>query len=187
MRFVVIFSLIFTSNFSYAQAGTAALQKLLLDHQKSIPFKSHFTQVKTLKEMGVELNSEGELEVRAQGYATWKLLKPSFLSVELSPNEIKIYSDPKAAPRIIKKDQSKGDAMEASAWMELLMEKPQTLSQHFNVTQISPLKFKVTPLNSKRGFEAIEILFTPKAKLSEVVIFENSEDTLKIKFLPKGR
>jgi len=187
MRFAVIYSLIFALSFANAQAGTAALQKLLEEHQKSIPFKSRFTQVKSLKEMGVELQSEGELEVKALGFATWKLTKPSFLSVELSPQEIKIFSDPQGAPRTIKKDQSKETPVEGGTWMELLMEKPQQLAQHFDVTQISPLKFKLVPRNSTRGFEAIEILFGKKSKISEVVIYENSDDTLRIKFLAEGK
>lgn len=189
MRFAVIYSLLFTSvfSFSYAQAGTGALQKLLEEHQRGIPFKSRFTQVKSLKEMGVELSSEGELEVKALGHATWKLTKPAFLSVEVSPDEIKIYNDPAAAPRIVKKDQAKGQNLEGGAWMELLMEKPQALAQFFDVTQLSPLKFKLIPRTANRGFEAIELLFAQKAKLAELTVYENADDTLKIKFLAEGR
>jgi hypothetical protein len=107
-----------------AEESQAKLKAILLKHQALIPFHSQFEQIKTVKEMGIDLSSEGELEVSGKGHATWKILKPSFLSVEISPEAIKIFNDPKGTPRVINKSAANGSEFEGSSWMKLLMENP---------------------------------------------------------------
>lgn len=168
-----------------AQSGAADFQKLLQQHQAGIPFKSTFTQVKSMSEMGLELKSEGELEVKSVGHANWKIIKPSYLNVLVSPEEIKVYSDPKSTPRIVNKDKGKASSLEDIGWMELLMEKPETVIQHFQIIQITPLSFKLLPKNPKHGFDYVQLTFGVKRKITEVFIQENKEDSLKISFKSK--
>lgn len=169
-----------------AQEGASEFLKLLELHQKSLPFKQRFTQVKSMKEMGVELPSEGELEVKSIGNAIWKITKPSYLSVEVSPEEIRVFSTPNSVPRVLKKDGSGLADHQGGDWMELLMQKPDNVAKHFSVVRLAPLKFRLVPLSKKRSFDFVELLFTRTAKISEVFIQENKDDSLKIRFQLKG-
>lgn len=162
------------------QASTEATFKdYLTKHQKLMPFKSSFKQIKSVKEMGIELSSEGVLEVKSLSEATWQINKPGYLRVEISSAELRMYSDPKSAPRVIKKSSSTtGDG----SWLNLLMDKPEEVLKHFQISEIAPKKFKLVPNDSKQGFEFMELEFLQNAKIKELFIQENKDDSIKITF-----
>lgn len=170
-----------------AENAQGKLKEILIKHQTQIPFHSSFTQVKSVKEMGIELASEGELEVKAKGYATWKILKPAFLSVEISPEAIKIYNDPQGNPRIIKKNAANGSEFEGGSWMKLLMENPEDLMKNFAVSDLGNNRFKLVPLGKKEGFDSLVLGFKVDSHIEEVLIQENTEDTLKINFVTQSK
>ncbi len=185
--------LLFLSAFSTfafrAEGAQGKLQEILIKHQAQVPFHLNFTQMKSVKEMGIELPSEGELEVKEKGHATWKILKPAFLSVEISPEAVKIYNDPKGTPRVIQKNAANGSEFEGGSWMKLLMENPEAVMKNFTISDLGKNRFKLVPLNKKEGFDSLELSFKDDAQIEEVLIQENTEDTLKINFtsIPKSR
>lgn len=153
-------------------------EEILNQHQKLLPFRLKFKQVKIMKEMGLEIPSRGELEVKSMGEATWTVLEPAFLRVVISPTIIKIYNDPKATPQ----EHKKSSASQDGNWISLLVENPTQVLQRFDILKLTENKFKVTPKNKKQGFDFIELQFTPKATLAEVFIQENPDDSLRIQF-----
>jgi hypothetical protein len=155
-------------------------EAILNKHQKLLPFKSKFSQVKVMKEMGLELPSKGELEVQSLGEATWTVLEPAYLKVVISPSEVKLFSDPKGSPQVHTKSLSL--ASQDGSWISLLAEKPTEVLQNFNISKLAANKFKVTPKSKKQGFDFLELQFSQKAALIEVFIQENSEDSLRIQF-----
>ncbi|MEZ4814368.1 MAG: hypothetical protein R3A80_04075 [Bdellovibrionota bacterium] len=187
MSFVFFLMLLGFSMPSYAgsQRSSDALLQTLQLHQKKIPIRSKFKQVKLMKGLDIEIHSEGELEVKDATHAVWKILKPSYFSVEISPQDVRIYSSPSAPPRIIKKAASESSQMEGGAWIHFLMEKPELVVEHFDVSLVSPQSFRLKPLKSDQGFDFIELSFADHASLSKVYIQENKEDSLSISFTGK--
>lgn len=172
-------------SFTGSQLASEALLQTLQLHQKKMPFRAKFKQVKAMKELDVEIHSEGELEVKDAAHAVWKILKPSFFSVEISPEELRIYSSPSALPKVIKKSSAESSQMEGGAWVHFLMEKPELVVEHFDVSLVSPLSFKLKPLKENVGFDFIELSFVDRARLSKVYVQENKEDSLSISFTGK--
>jgi hypothetical protein len=184
-RFNVIFLSIFAVGFSIGgvkESPSDLLLKILNAHQKKIPVKKRFTQTKSIKEMDLKLESEGQLEVKSPGHATWTILKPAYLSVEVSPEEIKIFNDAKGTPRVIKKNNSASSEMEGGDWLKILMEKPEKILDSFDVTLSGADRYHLISKKKNQGFDFVELVFTKTSDLREVKIQENADDSLTIHF-----
>lgn len=149
-----------------------------------MPFKSSFKQIKVVKEMGLELPSEGNLEVKTLSEAVWQINKPAYLKVEITPSEIRMYSEANGTPRVIKKSAAHASD---GTWLNLLMEEPEEVLKHFQITELSARKFKLIPKSIKQGFDSMEVEFLANAKIKELFIQENKDDSLRIFFDGKNK
>ncbi len=156
-------------------------------YQKIKELKTQFHQVKSIKSLGMELKSEGEMVLTRPEDVIWKIKKPSYSEVRLHSNTITLFSgeggDLKKQEMTLGKETDPNVSkalLSMMAWMR--MDIPEIL-RSYTISEISPAIFRCEPKSLENSvFAALVFKLHPKGHVNELTIEEKSGDSIKIEF-----
>lgn len=171
---------------SSAVVGRDELAKSLRFYQTILEFEAPFKQIKHLKEMGVDLKSEGRLDVERPDRVSWEILKPSHVEVTIDKTEVRMTSGEgadKSEHRFqlseLPKDKGAGGVGLIMPWLLLDAER---IAADYKITKVDDKTFRFQPRTSSKLFEQIEIVLAPTGFLRRLTLNESSGDFLEITF-----
>ncbi len=163
---------------------------------QNLSFYSHildlqvsFSQVKTIKDLQVQLHSEGNMHFQAPNHLVWKITKPSPVSVTFDGGKMRIETgDGIHAPvQTLETDnQSAEDGNKSlaalSSWLSLDV---QRIAKENDIKKLSTRHFKFIPkkiAGQKNAFADLEMTIGKTGHLEHLILHELSGDTLDLKF-----
>lgn len=146
-----------------------------------------FKQIKTLKDLGMQLKSEGRLKLERPDKITWEITKPSPLVVNLDKNEIRIRSGVGADERVqtLKMSEASADQPTQSltgliAWLNL---DSKALSEQYQVSATDKQSFHFEPKQKESvPFQSLDMSLGVDGQLKHLTLHELSGDSLEIEF-----
>ncbi len=150
-------------------------------------FETNFTQIKTLKDLKMNLKSKGKLSVERPHRVNWVITEPAPVSVLMDQEKVvvKMGEGSDAQTQIFKmSDLSTQDGFSSLAtitsWMKL---DAQQLSKDYEVTEDTKDLYTFKPKNKTDSlFESLEMSLAKSGYLKSLKIFEKSGDSLEIQF-----
>jgi outer membrane lipoprotein-sorting protein len=147
--------------------------------------EADFRQVKNLREMGMQMKSEGRLTLRRPDSVIWEVTKPARVKVELTSAGIRITSGEGTTATVqsfsaaqMPKD---GDALglhDLVAWLRL---DAHALSEQYTITRTTTDHFIFAP--KKIGpFKTMEMDLSGAGQLTKLVLNESSGDQMTLQF-----
>jgi outer membrane lipoprotein-sorting protein len=148
-----------------------------------------FKQTKNLKDMGVQLKSEGRLSLHRPNKVVWEITQPSPLEVTLEHDQIQIRSGrgPAAQVQTLKMSEASLDQPTQSmagliAWLNL---DARALSEQYKVFAKDSNSFRFEPKQKDlMPFDNLEMSLGKDGQLKRLTLHEVSQDTLDIEFGP---
>jgi hypothetical protein len=146
-----------------------------------------FKQLKILKDLRVEIPSEGRLKLKGREQVIWEVTKPSLVRLTFDHKTIKIESGEGAdysvqtlkASDIPKGKESKNIAA-LEAWLQM---DARALSKKYLVTSTGPSTLRFTSKElEKSSFRSVEMNLTSSGHLERLHIAEGSGDEIDIRF-----
>ncbi len=184
----VLSTLLFGSSLGafIVDVSEAKLEKALEKYRDIVTLESKFTQIKKLVDTEITLKSEGQLKVIAPDTIVWQIDKPSRIVVTLRTKEIQIESgegSSKSIQKFKRNEKSKSEAFEKDiqALMMWLKFDPHALISDYKITQSSSEVFAFEPKHLMI-FKHIELHLASSGYVREMLLTENSGDTLDIFF-----
>ncbi len=143
--------------------------------------QTKFHETKTLKDMKIQINSEGELTVTRPSKVVWKIIKPSALTVTLDDQSIQISSGQGEKDESYPMESGPRESLKILvAWMKL---DPVELSQAYDVSTVSENTYRFLPkAGPKSPFLAMQMTIKPNSYVEKLEIEEASGDHLTIRF-----
>lgn len=151
-------------------------------------FRARFTQVKHLKDMALDLTSEGQLTVIRPHKVIWRVDRPSPLEMTLEERAIHLVQGQGAARREQhwKLGNEIGEAdlkgiHDLMAWLRLDIP---AINAAYRLTEVKPGELRCAPReNSPHSpFVAMNLRLNPKGHLERLILEERSGDSLEITF-----
>jgi len=163
----------------------AALAEKLKFYASIRTFEADFKQRKELREMGMEMKSEGRLTLRRPSTVIWEILKPARVKVELGTKEIKITSGEGANATVqsfssdqLPDDKGASSMRDLVAWLKL---DAKALSEQYVITKTPADRYLFEP--RKPGpFLSMEMALSKKGHLETLVLNETSGDRMTLTF-----
>lgn len=163
------------------------LSERLKFYQKIKTLHTDFHQVKSIKSIGMELKSEGEMRLELPGKVVWTIKKPSFSKVELEGNTIKMTSgqgaEQKTQTMVLGKETDPNVSkaiLSMMAWMR--MDVPE-IEKSYVISELGKNEFRCEPKNPAVSvFAALNFKLHPKGHVEELKIEEKSGDLIQIEF-----
>ncbi len=175
------------------------LKQALNAYQKISTLKVDFNQTKTLKEMGVSLQSSGTFTLSRGSAASgpsvvWEVRKPSPLKVTLNSQEMVLETPTQATPST---EQGKTDIQHfrlseatqnnqtrnlaaLTAWLSL---DAKVLDETYHIYQTEPRGYQFLPKDSNTApWKELRLKLNSKNHVESVSILENSGDQMTILF-----
>lgn len=182
---VSVLTLCSVSADSEGTVSEAALTEKLRFYASIRSLEADFKQLKELREMDMEMRSEGRLTLKRPDTVIWEVLKPARVKVELGAKEIRITSGegPAASREIYSVDQMPGDKGASSlrdlvAWLKL---DAHALHEQYAITRSSNGNYVFVP--RKAGpFRSMEMNLAKAGHLETLILNESSGDRMTLKF-----
>lgn len=165
----------------------AELTQKLSFYQKIKSLNATFHQVKSIKSIGMELKSEGEMELSRPNKVIWTIKKPGFSKVELEGNSIKLTSgegsEQKSRTMILGKETDPNVSkaiLSMMAWMR--MDVPE-IQKTYVISDLGKDEFRCEPKNPVTSvFAALNFKLHSKGHVETLKIEEKSGDFILIHF-----
>lgn len=161
----------------------AELAERLKFYRSVHEFSVEFQETKHLKDMGLDLKSEGRLEVAPPDRVIWQIRKPSPLTVRIDTKRVEIVSGvgKEESRQEVKLDDISGDRRGGGIgsilpWLTLDAER---LTADYRVTQIDDQDFR---FESRTRPEKIELRLGKGGVLRRLRLFESSGDSIELSF-----
>lgn len=169
------------------EVAEADLAKRLQFYQSISKLSVDFKQIKTLKELGVKLESEGKLELIRPSQVIWEIKKPSRVLIRFDQKQIRIESGEgkDVSIQVVKmEDIPKGRESKSigglMAWLQL---DAHALSEQYIVTSSQAKKLMFSPKQKDNSvFKSIELTLSSTGHLEILHIWEGSGDEIEIQF-----
>jgi hypothetical protein len=147
--------------------------------------KGRFFQVKTLKELGVEIKSEGNFQVSRKSEKDrifhWNVEKPKPSKVCIDAKGIALESNG-SVKKISFSEMGPDSGEQMSSLLKLISLDPSQLPQDFKIEAIGP-DFLLTPLKPETVFFQTALVHVDaKGLVDHLVLKEKSQDELKVQF-----
>lgn len=153
-------------------------------------FKTRFTQLKHLKEVGVDLKSDGELVVHRPNEVIWTVRHPAFLTLSITPQEIHLTQGEGAEKREqrwklgtqISEEYVKG-IRDLVAWLKLDVK---TITETYTLDETKPNELTCTrKVEDKTSpFKSMRMKIGAKGHLEKLFLEERSGDAMELTFSP---
>jgi hypothetical protein len=158
----------------------------LIFYKEVMEFRVNFHQVKALKEMDLELKSEGSLHFNRPEEFEWEIFKPARLLFKLHGDIFTMESgsgEHKSVERMKIGDMpSDGGAKGLSAliaWMKLDVD---ALEAKYKIIAIQPRSFHLQPREETSMLKGMDVKINPLGYIERLGIQEVSGDSLDIHF-----
>ncbi len=147
--------------------------------------EADFHQVKDLKELGMQMKSEGRLTLRRPDTVIWEIRKPAHVKVELDLKGIRITSGDGRAATVqafsadqMPKDQDASSLHDLVAWLKL---DAHALAEQYTITKTTENHFDFAP--KKAGpFRSMEMDLSKAGQLEKLTLNETSGDRMILSF-----
>ena len=147
--------------------------------------EADFKQVKELREMGMDMKSEGRLTLKRPDVVVWEILKPARVKVELGTTGIKITSGEGAnatgqsfSADQMPQDKGASGMRDLVAWLKL---DAKALSEQYVITKTPAERYLFEP--RKTGpFKSMEMALAKDGHLETLVLNEASGDRMTLTF-----
>ncbi len=155
--------------------------------QKPSRLTGHFEQVKTIKEIDVQIKTSGQFEIRRQSNhnvsLVWKIEKPDPMMVCID-DETVVFDNPRLKKKSTLKmsEISSQDSAGLTKLVQLIKMNPDLLASDFLVATDNK-KYYISPKDKKNyQFSNAEVELDPKKNVREILLNEVNGDELLIKF-----
>lgn len=146
-----------------------------------------FKQTKTLKDMNLQLKSEGHLTLRRPDRLIWKITRPQPLEILMSPNALTIRSgvgqDAQTQTlntEALGSDQASRSMVGLLAWLNL---DGHALAQDYEIYAVGQRLFRFLPKDKAMSpFASLEMKLSSDGQLERLALAEKSGDRLDIQF-----
>lgn len=174
-----------------AGQGTPIPERALaakLEHYRRISdLRVTFRQVKWMKEMGIRLDSQGELALHRPDQVTWRISRPSPLLVRLGGGHIHIETGSGADRTVqdfpmanLPSDRGARALAGLVAWLRL---DAHAIAAQYQVVELGPRSFRFSPRPGVEcAFAGLELELSREGNLKRLAIDELSQDRLEIEF-----
>ena len=183
--FVIAFFVSQTSSAAASRPVTREeLAKQLTYYQSISELNAKFTETKTLKDMALKLESDGELTVvrpvagTTHSQVVWRVIHPSALTVTLSEGSVKIVSGDGKTENYAIEGSAKESLKALVAWLKL---DPEELIQSYRISQEADGAYRFEP-KGEASIAAMVMTLQPGSYLEQLRIEEKSGDSLLIRF-----
>ncbi len=149
--------------------------------------EADFHQVKDLKELGMQMKSEGRLTLRRPDSVVWEITRPAPVRVDLGNGKIRIQSGEGASATVqnfsadqMPKDKDASSLRDLVAWLRL---DAHALAEQYAITRTTADHFVFAP--KKTGpFRTMEMDLSKSGHLEKLVLNEVSGDRMTLTFGP---
>jgi outer membrane lipoprotein-sorting protein len=188
IRMVLVLALLVSvSGRAAVPVSEAELAKKLKLYASISTLSVSFKQTKTLKDLGMQLKSEGRLKLERPDKVTWEITQPSPVLVTLDKTQIQIRSGKgaDAQTQTLKMGEASSDQPTQSltgliAWLNLDSKK---LSEQYQVSETGKQLFHFEPKQKDTvPFQSLDMGLSPDGQLKRLAIHEISGDQLEIEF-----
>lgn len=158
-----------------------------LKHYRGIPdLRVGFRQIKWMGDMGIRIESRGELRLQRPDKVTWRVTKPSPLLVRLDGGHIHLEEGEGSDRRVedfstgaLQGDRGARALAGMIAWLEL---DAHAIASRYEIREVGPRTFRFIPRSGTDAFTGLELRLSPDGNLDRMVIDEASRDRLEIDF-----
>jgi outer membrane lipoprotein-sorting protein len=173
------------------QAATPVSEQELAENLKLYASISHlevgFKQTKTLKDMGIQLKSEGKLTLTRPDQVVWEIKSPGSVRISFNKSEIRIQSGKgaDATTQVLKVGEASSDQAEKSmagmmAWLNL---DSKSLYDQYNIFAEGKHTFRFEPKQkSASPFSDLQMILGSDGQLNHLTIHELSGDVIDTEF-----
>jgi outer membrane lipoprotein-sorting protein len=179
----VLLLLVFFSFSAHAASAPLTRDQLAeqLEAYRSIrTLHAHFHETKHLKDLKIDLTSEGELDLERPTRVVWRVTSPSPLTVTLEKDKLSITSDGKREQYEME-GRAKESLKALVAWLEL---DPDALMANYRVLSLGKDRFRFEPKDTNAPVQSLQMKIRAKGYVERLEIEERSGDSLDIRFDP---
>jgi outer membrane lipoprotein-sorting protein len=156
------------------------LASQLTYYQSIQTLRTKFHEIKTLKEMKLTLESDGELTVIRPSKVIWKVTRPSPLTVILEESRLQILDSEGKGETLAIEGEAKKSLKSLVAWLKL---DPNELFETYQISDLGENKFRFEPkVPAESPLRALVMQIRPKSYVEQLQIEERSGDSLTIRF-----
>ncbi len=173
--------------FAQVPLNTEELSKKLQFYTPIETLQATFKQTKHLKEMGMKLESEGELKVHRPDRVVWQITKPGRVQLTLQGSDVILETGEGKEYKVdrfslnspMKKEISQG-LLSMMAWLKLDIP---MIQNSFTVSSIEGGGFRCEPKDKKAAlFASLDFYVHSKGHLEQLILNEKSGDRIEIRF-----
>lgn len=159
-----------------------------LKHYRTITtLESKFEQRKSLKSLGIDLESQGKLRMtREKGGAAevdWVLEKPAYLRLKITESSIESFASAdqkRGKPLLENQDLATQVLRPLYAWVAMDAAK---ISEEYQVFRVAAGRFRLVPKRTESTpLDAIQMQIGKNQLVEEITLLERSHDELRIRF-----
>jgi len=161
----------------------ATLQKALKSYQSIDRLDVDFKQTKILKDINLELKSEGHLTVKAPDQVEWKIVKPEPLTVTLEQQKVTVKSSSGTQSYQQSENPSTKDRESYATLLTWLKLDAGAIADKYNVTELAKNHYRFVSKDPHEAMiKALEMEMAPDNHVSKLIFDEVSGDQMRLAF-----
>jgi hypothetical protein len=165
------------------KVDVSELRKALRFYQSIERLEVDFKQTKILKDIALELKSEGRMTLSLPHRVQWKILKPQPLTVELEQQKVTIQSATATQTFSQSENPSAKDRKNFETMLSWLKLDPDAIAANYFISKIAENQYRfVSQETSDPVFKALEMELLPAGHVSKLRFQESSGDEIRIQF-----
>lgn len=159
------------------------LQKALSKYQAIERLDVDFKQVKTLKDIALDLKSEGHLTLKMPKEVEWKVLKPQPMTVTLADQKITIKSPSNTQTFSQEQNPSAKDRKSFQTMLTWLKLDAQAIAEKYAVSETGPREYKFISKDPKEPVvKAMTMKMDKTGHVASLLFEEVSGDSMRLNF-----
>jgi outer membrane lipoprotein-sorting protein len=142
-----------------------------------------FHQTKTLKDLGIQLQSSGTLKVSPPDTVLWRVLKPSPVTVTLNHGTVVIQTASGTQKFSQDENPSEKDRQNFNNMLSWLKLDADAISKQYEVTKLDATHLQFSAKQKEgNSIQRIHLQLTPSGNIANLKMDEASGDTIDIRF-----
>jgi outer membrane lipoprotein-sorting protein len=159
------------------------LQKALSAYQSIEQLDVDFKQTKTLKDIQLDLKSEGHLTLKLPDLVVWKILKPQPMTVDLDQQKITIHSPSSTQTFEQSQNPSAKDRRSFATMLTWLKLDAGAIAAKYSVTEPAPRHYRFVSKDPHEPMlKSLEMEMTAAGHVAELTFEEVSGDQIHLHF-----
>jgi outer membrane lipoprotein-sorting protein len=159
------------------------LQRALTKYQAIERLDVDFKQTKTLKDIELDLKSEGHLTLKLPAEVEWKILKPQPMTVVLADQKITIHSASSTQTFSQAENPSAKDRQSFQTMLTWLKLDAAAIADKYKVSEIGPREYRFVAKDPNEPVvKSLQMKMDPSGHVADLLFEEVSGDSLKLTF-----